>query len=88
MRLLSMFVARVELVKLSDVPKKAYNSRSSEFGGFLACSCIHPLRHPSYSGLFPCVQTFVKCRCQQSDSNIRAHVKPRMRIRVPNIRGL
>ena len=32
---LSMFVARVEL---SDVPEKAYNSRSSKFGGFLACT--------------------------------------------------
>ena len=29
-----MFLARVELVKLSDVPEKAYNSRPSEIGGF------------------------------------------------------
>ena len=38
---LSMFFARVELVNPSDVPEKAYNSRPSEFGSFLACTCIH-----------------------------------------------
>ena len=27
-------------MKLSGVPEKAYNSRPSEFGGFLLCACI------------------------------------------------
>ena len=31
---LGIFFARVVLMKLSDVPEKAYNLRSSEFGGF------------------------------------------------------
>ena len=29
---------RVELVKLSGVPEKAYNPRPSEFGGFWLCA--------------------------------------------------
>ena len=31
---IGMHVCRVKLVKRSDVPERAYNSRSSEFGGF------------------------------------------------------
>ena len=41
MNIVTVFAARLEPVKLSDVPEKAYNSRSSEFVSFLA----HP-RHP------------------------------------------
>ena len=34
---------RVELVKLSGVTEKAYNSRPSEFGGFWLCACIRAI---------------------------------------------
>ena len=43
MNIVTVFAARLELVKLSDVPEKAYNSRSSEFVSFLAHALIRAI---------------------------------------------
>ena len=43
MNIVTVFAARLEPVKLSDVPEKAYNSRSSEFVSFLAHALIRAI---------------------------------------------
>ena len=40
-----MFVARVDLVTLSDVPEEAYNSRPSGFGSFWFACASAPSLH-------------------------------------------
>ena len=41
--IVTVFAARLEPVKVSDVPEKAYNSRSSEFVSFLAHALIRAI---------------------------------------------